>query len=119
MKKIFASLKYVNFRLFWFGQLVSLTGTWVQMMAQGWLVLELTNSAFLLAMINVISALPIMLFSLVGGVVADRLNKKKILLVTQALSVVLAFCLGVLVSLKLAAFWNIAVIVGLLGLVNA
>ncbi|PIW80584.1 MAG: MFS transporter [Candidatus Omnitrophica bacterium CG_4_8_14_3_um_filter_43_15] len=119
MKKIFSSLKYANFRLFWFGQLVSLTGTWVQMVAQGWLVLELTNSAFLLAMINVISAAPIMLFSLVGGVVADRVNKKKILIVTQSLSVVLAFCLGALVSLKLAAFWNIAVIAGLLGLVNA
>lgn len=119
MKKIFSSLRHSNFRLFWFGQLFSMSGTWVQTMAQGWLVLELTNSAFLLGMINAISALPIMLFSLFGGIAADRLNKKSILTVTQFLSMGLAFCLGVLVSLKLAAFWNIAVIAGLLGLVNA
>jgi len=119
MKKIFTSLKHPNFRLFWFGQMVSLSGTWVQTIAQGWLVLELTNSAFLLGMINAIAALPIMLFSLVGGVVADRFNKKKILLTTQTFSMVLAFCLGVLVSLKIAHFWNIAIVVALLGLVNA
>ena len=117
--KIFSSLKHVNFRFFWFGQLVSLSGTWVQTIAQGWLVLELTNSAFLLGVINAISAMPIMLFSLLGGVVADRLNKKYILFTTQAFSMILAFCLGVLVSLKLAAFWNIAIIAALLGLVNA
>ena len=81
--------------------------------------LELTNSAFLLGMINAISALPIMLFSLMAGVVADRLNKKHMLLTTQTLSMLLAFCLGLLVSLKIAQFWNIAVVVGLLGFVNA
>lgn len=119
VKKIFSSLKYPNFRLFWFGQLVSLSGTWIQTIAQGWLVLELTNSAFLLGMINAIAAAPIMLFSLVGGVVADRLNKKRIIFTTQVLSMVLAFCLGLLASLGLAKFWNIAVVVALLGLVNA
>lgn len=119
MKGMFSSLKHNNFRLFWFGQLVSLSGTWVQTIAQGWLVLELTNSAFLLGMINVIAALPIMFFSLVGGVVADRFNKKNILLLTQVFSIIFAFSLGVLVSLKLAAFWNIAIVVALLGLINA
>ena len=119
MREMFSSLKHANFRLFWFGQLVSLSGTWVQAVAQGWLVLALTNFALLLGMINVIAALPIMLFSLVGGVVADRLNKKNILLLTQAFSTVFAFCLGVLASLELAAFWNIAIVVALLGLVNA
>jgi len=91
----------------------------VQTIAQGWLVLELTNSAFLLGIINAISAMPIMLFSLLGGVAADRLNKKNILLTTQTFSMALAFCLGVLISLKLAAFWNIAIVAALLGLVNA
>ncbi len=119
MKRIFSSLKYNNFRLFWFGQLVSLSGTWVQIIAQSWLVLELTNSAFLLGIANAIAAMPIMLFSLVGGVVADRFNKKHIIITTQALSMALAFCLGALVSLKIAAFWNVAIVIAALGLVNA
>ena len=119
MKKIFSSLKHDNFRLFWFGQLFSLTGTWIQITAQGWLVFELTNSAFLLGIINAIAALPIMFFSLVGGVAADRLNKKHILIATQAFSMLFAFFLGVLVSLGIAQFWNIAVVVALLGFVNA
>jgi len=119
MNKIFSSLRHTNFRLFWFGQMISLSGTWVQTIAQGWLVLELTNSAFLLGMINAIAALPIMLFSLIGGVVADRFNKKRILLTTQIFSMILAFCLGILVSLKVAHFWNIAIVVAFLGLVNA
>lgn len=119
MKKLFSSLGHRNFRLFWLGQLFSLSGTWIQITAQGWLVYELTNSAFLLGVINAIAALPIMLFSLVGGVAADRLNKKRVLLLTQVFSMLLAFCLGVLVSLHIAQFWNIAVIVALLGLVNA
>jgi len=119
LKKAFSSFRHTNYRLFWFGQMVSVSGTWVQTIAQGWLVFELTNSAFLLGMINAIAALPIMLFSLLAGVIADRLNKKHILLVTQTLSMVLAFCLGMLVSLKIAQFWNIALVVGLLGLVNA
>ncbi len=119
VKRIFYSLRHANFRVFWFGQSVSLSGTWIQTIAQGWLVLELTNSAFLLGMINAISAAPIMLFSLLAGVVADRFNKKNILFATQGLSMALAFCLGLLVSLKIAQFWNIAVVVALLGIVNA
>lgn len=119
MAKIFSSLRHRNFRLFWFGQLFSMSGIWIQTIAQGWLVLELTNSAFLLGMINAINAAPVMLFSLLGGVVADRISKRRIILTTQALSMFLAFCLGILVSLKLAQFWNIAVVVALLGVVNS
>lgn len=96
-----------------------MTGTWIQTIAQGWLVLELTNSSFLLGLINAIAALPIMLFSLPAGVAADRLNKKRILVATQGLSMILAFWLGALVSLKIAQFWNIAVVAAFLGLVNA
>ncbi|MFH0838580.1 MAG: MFS transporter [Candidatus Omnitrophota bacterium] len=117
--RVFSSLKHRNFRLFWQGQLISLTGTWIQSMAQSWLVLALTNSAFLLGMINAISALPILLFSLVGGLVADHMNKRNLLILTQGLSMVFALLLGIMVSFKLANFWNIALIVSALGVVNA
>jgi MFS family permease len=117
--KTFSSLRHRNFRLFWMAQLVSLTGTWIQSVAQSWLVLEITNSAFLLGMINAISALPILLFSLPGGLVADLVNKRNLLLLTQALSMILAFILGIMVSLNIAVFWNIALIVLILGIVNA
>jgi len=119
MPKVFSSLKHRNFRLFWLGQIISLTGTWIQSVAQSWLVLELTNSAFLLGMINAISALPILLFSLLGGLVSDHMNKRNLLMITQGLSMIFAFWLGILVSLKLANFFNIALIVAGLGIVNA
>lgn len=119
MMKIFSSLRYRNFRLFWFGQMISLCGTWMQSVAQSWLVLELTNSAFLLGMVNAIAGLPILLFSLIGGVVADHLNKRNLIVLTQNLSMILAFALGVLASLHLVKFWHIGLIAGLLGIVNA
>lgn len=119
MVKVFSSLRHRNFRLFWSGQIISLTGTWIQSVAQSWLVLELTNSAFLLGMINAISALPILFLSLLGGLVSDHVNKRNLLIITQGLSMIFAFWLGILVSLRLANFFNIALIVAGLGIVNA
>ena len=77
--RTFVALRHRNFRLFWFGQLISLTGTWMQSIGQAWLVLELTHSAWLLGVVGALQFLPVMLFSLFGGVLADRLPKRKVL----------------------------------------
>lgn len=119
MKKYFSSLKHRDFRLFWSGQVVSLSGSWMQNMAQGWLVLQITNSHFLLGLVNAIAALPILFFSLVGGAVADKVHKRKLIILTQISSMLLAFTIGVLISSKLITFWQIAIAAGLLGVVNA
>lgn len=74
-----------NFRLFWLGQTTSLIGTWMQTVAQSWLALELTNSAFLVGVVSAASSFPILLLSLYGGVIADRYNKLRIVTVCQAL----------------------------------
>lgn len=85
MPNPFRTLRHRNFRLFWVGQTVSLIGTWMQTMATGWLALELSNSAFLVGLVASASALPILLFSLHGGVVADRVDKLKAVRVCQTL----------------------------------
>ncbi|HEY6089662.1 MAG TPA: MFS transporter [Gemmatimonadaceae bacterium] len=77
-----------NFRLFWIGQTVSLIGTWMQQVGQGWLALELTNSAFLVGLVAAAGSLPVLLFSLYGGVVADRRSKLRIVIICQALLLV-------------------------------
>lgn len=116
--KTFTALRHRNFRLFLSGQAISLVGTWMQSLAQGWLVLKLTNSAFYLALVQAMSSLPILFFSLLGGVVADRVDKRRLLLVTQASSMALALALGMLVDLGTVRFWHVLIIAGLLGMVN-
>ena len=73
---VFAALRHRNFRLFIIGQFISLCGTWIQKVAQGWLVLQLTDSAFAVGLVTALGSLPILLFTLYGGVVADRVNKR-------------------------------------------
>lgn len=116
---MFSSLKVRNFRIYWFGMLVSLIGTWIQAVAQSWLVFELTNSALLLGVVGFISSIPIFLFSLFGGVLADRMNKRNILIATQSAFMLLAFLLAVLTQMKLITPWQIMLIAGLNGLVMA
>ena len=82
---IFAALRHRNFRLFFVGQFVSLCGTWMQTVAQGWLVLQLTNSAFAVGLVTALGSLPILLLTLYGGVVADRVNKRRLVVVLQML----------------------------------
>jgi len=82
-----------NFRLFWIGQTVSLIGTWMQQVGQGWLALELTNSAFLVGVVSAAGSFPVLLFSLYGGVIADRKNKLRIVIICQALLLVEAAAL--------------------------
>lgn len=114
-----AALKHRNFRLFWLGQCVSLIGTWMQNMAQAWLVLELTNSAFWLGFVGTIQFLPILILSLYAGTVADRFPKKKILLTAQAVMAVLALVLALDVWLETVVLWHILIMAGMLGIANA
>ncbi|MEW6570641.1 MAG: MFS transporter [Nitrospirota bacterium] len=115
----FAALQSRDFRLFWFGQFVSLSGTWMQSVAQGWLVYSLTKSPFYLGLVAAAGALPILLFSLAGGIAADRFSKKNVLLLTQAFSIIPAFLLGLLTDFRLIAVWHVAMLAAFLGTVNA
>ncbi|MEW6675375.1 MAG: MFS transporter [Nitrospirota bacterium] len=115
----FSALYQRDFRLFWFGQLISLSGTWMHSVAQGWLVYSLTRSPFYLGMVAAIASLPILLFTLIGGVVADRFLKRNLLLLTQALSIVPALMLGILTDLNIITVWHVALLAALLGTVNA
>jgi len=99
--------------------LVSLVGTWIQSVAQSWLVFELTNSAFLLGMVGFLNSIPIFLLSLLGGVAADRVNKKTILLFTQVAFMILAFILAILTHLKFITAAQVMFIAVLNGMVMA
>src|ERR1700694_547641 len=96
--RTFIALRHRNFRLFWFGQLISLTGTWMQSIGQAWLVLQLTHSALLLGVVGALQFLPVMLLSLFGGVLADRMPKRKVLLFTQSFAALQAAVLWTLVA---------------------
>jgi MFS family permease len=115
----FSALSFRDFRLFWFGQLISLSGTWMQSVAQGWLVYSLTKSPFYLGLVAAANSLPILLFTLIGGVVADRFPKRNLLLITQALSIIPAILLGILTSLGIATVWHVALLAFFLGTINA
>jgi len=99
--------------------LVSLIGTWIQAVAQSWLVFELTDSALLLGVVGFLSAIPIFLLSLFGGVLADRMNKRNILIATQFAFMLLAFLLAVLTQMKLITPWQIMLIAVLNGVCMA
>lgn len=116
---VFPAFASRNYQLYFAGQLISLSGTWLQIVAQGWLVLKLTNSAFLIGLVAAVAGLPTLLFALFGGVIVDRFPKRKILLFTQAASMILAFILGILTVLGVIRVWEIALLAFLLGTVNA
>src|SRR5579863_4307361 len=105
--RTFVALHHRNFRLFWFGQLISLIGTWMQSTAQAWLVLELTHSAWLLGLVGALQFLPVMVFSLFGGVLADRVPKRKLLLVAQSVALVQASIMWLLVVTGTIQIWQI------------
>ncbi len=92
----FRSLQFRNYRLFFFGQLISLVGTWMQNIGQAWLVYELTHSAVWLGAIGFLTSVPVLLFSMFGGTVADKIPKKKIIVATQTASMIQAFILAAL-----------------------
>lgn len=115
----FPAFRHKNYQLYFIGQLISLIGTWLQMVALGWLVLELTHSAFWVGLISAISSLPVLVFILFGGVIVDRLPKKNILLFTQISAMIFAFILGILVVFRVINVTEIIILSFLLGLVNA
>jgi len=117
--KTFASLATRNYRLYFIGQAISFTGTWMQTVAQGWLVLKLTGSGTALGIITALQYLPILIFGPMGGVFADRYAKRKILYITQSVSAILALILGVLVLFNSIQLWMVGVLALGLGLVNA
>src|SRR5213082_1484630 len=104
--RAFIALRHRNFRLFWFGQLVSLIGTWMQTVGQAWLVLELTHSAWLLGVVGALQFLPVMFLSLFGGVLADRLPKRTVLLFTQSFAMLQAAVLWTLVASGQIQIWE-------------
>jgi MFS family permease len=104
-----------NFFLFWGGNFLSNIGTWMQNVAQGWLVLVLTNSAFWLGLVGFAGSIPFLFFSLFGGVVADRVDKRRLLLATQTVMMVLAFLLAGLAWFKIITIWELVAIAFLNG----
>lgn len=116
---VFPAFKSRNYKLYFGGQVISLIGTWLQIVAEGWLVLELTNSAFYVGLVAAVSTIPTLIFSLIGGVIADRFSKRKLLILTQISSMILAFILGGLAISGIITIWQILVIAFLLGCVNA
>jgi predicted MFS family arabinose efflux permease len=107
---IIRALGNPNFRLFWSGNFLSNIGTWMQNVAQGWLVLTLTNSAFWLGVVGFAGSIPFLFFTLFGGVIADRVNKRRLLLVTQTVMMVLAFLLAGLAYWKIITVWEVVAI---------
>jgi MFS family permease len=98
--RIARALRHRDFRLFWTGNFLSNIGTWMQNIAQGWLVLQLTNSAFWLGVVGFCSSIPILLFALIGGVIADHMNKRKLLMITQSAMMTFAFTMSALAFIK-------------------
>jgi len=112
-------LKYGPFARYMTGEVISMMGTWMQMMAQAWVVTGLTSSNFTLGMLNFASGIPMLIFASWGGVMADRLDKRHILLVTQVIQIVLAVALGWLVLTHTITVWYILVAGVCLGISTA
>src|SRR3990167_2265033 len=113
--RTFQAFRYTDFRLMWSGAFTSTTGTWMQNVAQSWLVLEMTGSAFYLGLMGFLGDLPILLFSLVGGVVADRFDRRKLLLGSQYTQMTSAFILTALVMADRVQIWHILALVFISG----
>jgi MFS family permease len=103
----FSALRVRNYRLFWFGQLISLSGTWMQRVAQAWLVLQLTDSPFALGTVSALQFAPILAFSLFGGLLADRLPKRRVLVAAQLVMAVQAVALAGLTSSGHVQLWHV------------
>jgi len=114
----FSSLYVRNYRLYYIGQIISTSGTFMQTVAQAWLVLKLTNSGTALGITSALQYVPILLLGPYGGVIADRISKRKILYFTQSISGILALILGVLVVTGLVKVWMVYILAFSLGMVN-
>ncbi len=119
MARTFGSLRNYNYRLFFFGQMISVTGTWMQSIGQAWLVLDLTHSPLALGTVTMLQFLPVSLLVLFGGVLADKLPKRRILVITQTAAMMQAFALAFLTWSGLIALWQVYSLAAMLGLTNA
>src|SRR5690242_4004706 len=113
------ALRHRNYQLFFSGQLISLIGTWMDQVAESWLVYRLTGSALLLGTVAFCSQIPVFLLAPLGGTVADRHNRRTILVITQSCMMVLAFLLAILTLTHRITVWELMGLAGLLGVVNA
>jgi MFS family permease len=119
LPRAFTSLRQRNYCLYWFGQMISLIGTYMQTIGQAWLVLSLTHSPWQLGLVGALQALPMLLFSLVGGVFADRWPKRRLLLVTQSAAMIQALLLWGLIASGTIQLWHLYVLALLLGLADS
>ncbi len=115
----FRALRHRNFQLFFGGQLISLIGTWMQSVAQAWLVYRITGSSLLLGAVGFAGQIPVFLVAPVGGIVADRLNRQRVVIGTQVASMILALILALLTLTHTVQVWHIFILAALLGVVNA
>src|SRR5271169_81668 len=113
------ALRHRNFQLFFAGQLISLVGTWMQTVAQSWLVYRITGSTLLLGTVGFASQIPVFLVAPIGGIVADRVNRHRVVIATQTTSMILAFILAFLTLTNRIQVWEIIVLAAGLGVVTA
>lgn len=118
-RKTFAALRHRNYRLFFFGQLISVVGTWMQTVAIGWLVYQLSNSALTLGVVRFLTAIPVTFLTLVGGALADRMEKRRVVVITESTAMALAFLLTALVYSGAVKIWHIALLGLLEGITDA
>ena len=119
LRHTFTSLRHRNYRLWFWGQMVSLFGTWMQVTAQGFLVYELTRSPAYLGYVGFAAGLPSWFFMPLGGVIADRMRRRTLLVIAQTAMMLLAFVLAALTFLDIVAPWEIILLAFLLGIANA
>ncbi|MBI1930314.1 MFS transporter [Candidatus Poribacteria bacterium] len=119
LSSTFTAFKHRNFQLWWLGQMVSLVGTWMQTVALGWLVYQLTNSPLSLGLVGFFQSLPVLLLSLFGGVVADRTNKRALIVCTQTAAMLLAFVLSALTFSGMVHIQHLFLVAFCLGIVQA
>ncbi len=117
--RTFRALRHRNFRLFWSGQTFSLIGTWMQIVAQGWLVYRLTDSPLMLGLVNVVALIPVVPVSLLAGVISDRFPRRKLIIITEMVLMLQAFVMAALVWLNVIQVWHIVVLSFVLGAASA
>src|SRR5213596_3406474 len=115
----FGALAHRNFRLFFVGQGISLVGTWLQNVGEGWLILTLTNSPFYVGLTAALSSLGVLLFSLYAGVIADRVDKRRVIIFMQIAFMLEAFTVAILVWTGVVAVWQVLVLATILGIASA
>lgn len=115
----FRALRHRNYRLYWIGMIISQTGAWMQTLGQQWLVLQLTDSALWLGIIGFCTAIPVLLLSVLGGVAADRVDKRRLIMVTQTAAMLQSLVLAVLTSTGHVQVWHVVIAALSLGVINA